>query len=125
MKEFRTNSEAGGYMAGGDVVKITHLVRQAVELGADLIKADPTDDVSVYHKVIETAGGTPMLVRGGNVRYSFSARDGTIDGLRGSRSMLKHELRRRFTPAVPESRLQPIFPRSSATTLTRDASVPT
>jgi DhnA family fructose-bisphosphate aldolase class Ia len=40
-------------------------VRQAVELGADIIKADPTDDVSIYHKVVETAGGIPVLVRGG------------------------------------------------------------
>jgi DhnA family fructose-bisphosphate aldolase class Ia len=50
---FRPNSEAGGYMVDGDVVKIQHLVRQAVELGADIIKADPTDDVSIYHKVVE------------------------------------------------------------------------
>ena len=62
---FRPNSEAGGYMVDGDEVKITHLVRQAVELGADVIKADPTDDVSIYHKIIETAGGIPVLVRGG------------------------------------------------------------
>ena len=62
---FRPNAEAGGYMVDGDAVKITHLVRQAVELGADVIKADPTDDVSIYHKVIETAGGIPVLVRGG------------------------------------------------------------
>lgn len=62
---FRPNSEAGGYMVDGDEVKITHLVRQAVELGADVIKADPTDDVSAYHKIIETAGGVPVLVRGG------------------------------------------------------------
>lgn len=62
---FRPNSEAGGYMVDGDLVKIQHLVRQAVELGADVIKADPTDDVSVYHKVVEAAGGIPLLVRGG------------------------------------------------------------
>jgi DhnA family fructose-bisphosphate aldolase class Ia len=52
-------------MVDGDLVKIQHLVRQAVELGADVIKADPTDDVSVYHKVVEAAGGIPVLVRGG------------------------------------------------------------
>lgn len=62
---FRPNSEAGGYMVDGDLVKIQHLVRQAVELGADIIKADPTDDVSVYHKVVEAAAGVPVLVRGG------------------------------------------------------------
>lgn len=62
---FRPNSEAGGYMVDGDEKKIIPLVRQAVELGADIIKADPTDDVSLYHKVIETAGRIPVLVRGG------------------------------------------------------------
>lgn len=62
---FAPNEKAGGYMVDGDVVKISHLVRQAVELGADIVKADPTDDVSVYHQVVETAGGIPVLVRGG------------------------------------------------------------
>lgn len=62
---FRANEKAGGYMVDGDENKIIPLVRQAVELGADIIKADPTDDVSVYHKVVETASGVPVLVRGG------------------------------------------------------------
>jgi class I fructose-bisphosphate aldolase len=62
---FAPNEIAGGYMVDGDVVKIAHLVRQAVELGADIIKADPTDDVSLYHQIVETAGGIPVLVRGG------------------------------------------------------------
>jgi fructose-bisphosphate aldolase, class I len=62
---FQPNDKAGGYMVDGDPEKIIPLVRQAVELGADIIKADPTDDVGVYHKVIETAGGIPVLVRGG------------------------------------------------------------
>jgi fructose-bisphosphate aldolase, class I len=62
---FQPNEKAGGYMVDGDEKKIVSLVRQAVELGADVIKADPTDDVSRYHKVIEAAGGIPVLVRGG------------------------------------------------------------
>lgn len=62
---FQPNAQAGGYMVDGDPRKIIPLVRQAVELGADIIKADPTDDVSVYHKVVETAGDIPVLVRGG------------------------------------------------------------
>lgn len=62
---FQPNEKAGGYMVNGDLTAITHLVRQAVELGADIIKADPTDDVGLYHKVVETAGGIPVLVRGG------------------------------------------------------------
>lgn len=59
------NAVAGGYMVDGDIAKILPLVRQAVELGADVIKADPTDDLSAYHRVIETASGRPVLVRGG------------------------------------------------------------
>ncbi len=62
---FRPNEEAGGYQVDGDESKIVPLVRQAVELGADIIKADPTDDTAIYHKVIETAGEIPVLVRGG------------------------------------------------------------
>ncbi|MGR3436683.1 MAG: class I fructose-bisphosphate aldolase [Shimia sp.] len=59
------NAAAGGYMVDGDLAKVRTLVRQAVELGADVIKADPTDDVSDYHQVIAAASGTPVLVRGG------------------------------------------------------------
>lgn len=62
---FRPNAEAGGYQVDGDAQKIVPLVRQGVELGADIIKADPTDDTSLYHRVIETAGAIPVLVRGG------------------------------------------------------------
>jgi len=62
---FQANTKAGGYMVDGDPHKILPLVRQAVELGADIIKADPTDDVSVYHRVVEIAGDVPVLVRGG------------------------------------------------------------
>ena len=61
----QANEKAGGYMVDGDINKIRPLVRQAVELGADIIKADPTDDVSEYHKVVEVASGIPVLVRGG------------------------------------------------------------
>lgn len=63
---FLPNEKAGGYMVDGDAKKIVPLVRQAVELGADIIKADPTDDVSIYHQVIQTAGRIPVLVRGGS-----------------------------------------------------------
>jgi len=62
---FQPNTKAGGYMVDGDLDKILPLVRQAVELGADIIKADPTDDVSLYHKVVEISGRIPVLVRGG------------------------------------------------------------
>lgn len=61
----KDNATAGGYMVDGDIDKILPLVRQAIELGADIIKADPTDNVSEYHRVIEIAAGKPVLVRGG------------------------------------------------------------
>lgn len=59
------DSPLGGYQVNGDVSRIVPLVRQAVELGADIIKADPTDDPADYHEVIRTATGIPVLVRGG------------------------------------------------------------
>lgn len=55
----------GGYASDGEVEKIVPLVRQAVELGADVIKADPTDNPSDYKSVIQIAGRVPVLVRGG------------------------------------------------------------
>jgi len=59
------NEEKGGYMVDGDIRKIMALVRQGVELGADVIKADPCDNVTEYQRVIEVASGIPVLVRGG------------------------------------------------------------
>jgi len=58
-------TDAGPYTVNGDVDLIVPIVRQAVELGADVIKADPTDDPSVYGDVIRTASGIPVLIRGG------------------------------------------------------------
>jgi DhnA family fructose-bisphosphate aldolase class Ia len=57
-------ADGGGYTVDGDLGRITALVRQAVELGADIIKADPTDDLADYHRVVEIAG-VPVLARGG------------------------------------------------------------
>jgi fructose-bisphosphate aldolase, class I len=59
------DNSKGGYMVDGDIAKILPLVRQAVELGADIIKADPCDDVAEYHRVVEIAQSIPVLVRGG------------------------------------------------------------
>ena len=55
---------AGGYTVDGGVDRVVALVRQAVELGADVIKADPTEDLAAYHRVVEVAR-VPLLVRGG------------------------------------------------------------
>ena len=56
------NERGGGYMVDGDLEKMLPLVRQAVELGADIIKADPCDNPDEYHRVIEVAGGVRQPV---------------------------------------------------------------
>jgi class I fructose-bisphosphate aldolase len=58
------NSERGGYMVDGDAEKIVTLTRLAREMGADIVKADPTTDPGDFHRVVEAAR-CPVLVRGG------------------------------------------------------------
>jgi len=60
----QTNDARGGYWADGNKELIVPLVRQAREMGADVIKADPTDNPEDYYEVIEAAR-CPVLVRGG------------------------------------------------------------
>ncbi|MFT2008298.1 class I fructose-bisphosphate aldolase [Pontibacter sp. 13R65] len=95
---FRPNNEAGGYMVNGDPEKIIPLVRQGVELGADIIKADPTDDVNQYHRVVETAGNIPVLVRGGGKASDQEILDRTyglmqqgVKGIVYGRNVIQHE----------------------------------
>ena len=57
-------TERGGYMVDGDADKIVTLTRLAREMGADIIKADPTTNAEDFHRVVETAR-CPVLVRGG------------------------------------------------------------
>ncbi len=58
------NEVRGGYQVDGDADKIVTLVRLASEMGADIIKADPTEHADDFHRVIEAAR-VPVLVRGG------------------------------------------------------------
>ncbi len=58
------NDQRGGYQVDGDAEKIVTLVRLASEMGADIIKADPTANPQDFHRVIEAAR-VPVLVRGG------------------------------------------------------------
>jgi DhnA family fructose-bisphosphate aldolase class Ia len=57
--------DRGPYGVDGDPDTIVTLVRQAVELGADVVKCDPTDNLDDFHAVVEIAGGRPVLARGG------------------------------------------------------------
>lgn len=60
----RPHSDQGGYMVDGDAEKIVTLVRLAREMGADIVKADPTTDPADFHRVVQAAR-CPVLVRGG------------------------------------------------------------
>jgi DhnA family fructose-bisphosphate aldolase class Ia len=60
----KPNEAKGGYQVDGNKQAIVALVRQARELGADVIKADPTDHPEDYHEVVQAAR-CPILVRGG------------------------------------------------------------
>ncbi|MEX2579763.1 MAG: aldolase [Verrucomicrobiales bacterium] len=104
---FRPNEEKGGYMVDGDTEKILPLVRQAVELGADIIKADPTDDVNDYHRVVEIAGEIPVLVRGGSKASNeeiLKRTQGLIEqgasGIVYGRNIIQHENPAAMTKAL-------------------------
>ncbi len=94
---FRPNSEAGGYMVNGDPERIIPLVRQGVELGADIIKADPTDNVDEYHRIVETAGNIPVLVRGGGkatdeeiLQRTYALMQQGVKGIVYGRNVIQH-----------------------------------
>lgn len=101
------NDVAGGYMVDGDLNKIKALVRQAVELGADVIKADPTDEIDAYHEVVEVAGQVPVLVRGGGKAAEREILERTYgliqQGAKGivyGRNVVQHENPKTMTRAL-------------------------
>ena len=93
----RDNSKNGGYMVDGDINKILPLVRQACELGADVIKADPCDNIDDYHRIIEIAG-RPVLPRGGGkapekevLQRTFELMQQGAKGIVYGRNIIQHE----------------------------------
>ncbi|SFK13824.1 class I fructose-bisphosphate aldolase [Brevibacillus centrosporus] len=100
------NEQGGGYMVDGNIEKIIPLVRQAVELGADIIKADPCDDITEYHRVIEAASGIPVLVRGGGkaseeeiLTRTFQLMQQGASGIVYGRNVVQHPKPREITRA--------------------------
>ena len=101
----RDNMEKGGYMVDGDIKKIIPLVRHSVELGADIIKADPSDDPTEYHKVVRTSR-VPILVRGGGKASEEEIFTRTVElikqGARGivyGRNIIQHSKPKEITEA--------------------------
>lgn len=100
------NEQKGGYMVNGDLNKILPLVRQACELGADVIKADPCDDVREYHRVIEIAG-RPVLPRGGGkapereiLQRTYDLMQQGASGIVYGRNIIQHEKPVQMTRAL-------------------------
>lgn len=101
------DASAGGYTSDGTTQKIVPLVRQAVELGADIIKADPTDDAADYHRVVQAAGRAPVLVRGGGrvddvelLRRTAAVLDQGAAGIVYGRNVIQHADPGRLTRAL-------------------------
>jgi DhnA family fructose-bisphosphate aldolase class Ia len=57
--------DQGGYKINPDIRKTVALARQAVEFGADIVKADIAENLHEYHLVVEAASPRPLLPRGG------------------------------------------------------------
>ena len=100
-------AEHGPYGVDGDPARIVPLVRQAVELGADVIKADPTDDLGDYGRVIEVAGHVPVLVRGGGrapdeevLRRTEAVMRAGAAGIVYGRNVIQHERPAAMTRAL-------------------------
>lgn len=101
------NERVGGYMVDGDINRILPLVRQAVELGADVIKADSCDNVEEYHRVVEIAGGAPVLVRGGGrasdeeiLRRTYEVMRQGARGIVYGRNVIQHQSPQGMTRAL-------------------------
>jgi DhnA family fructose-bisphosphate aldolase class Ia len=77
------------YESSGDVARIAPLVRQAVELGADLIKCDPPENACEFHRLVEAAGDRPVLARGGGRMNELAVFERTGEFLRqGARGIV-------------------------------------
>jgi DhnA family fructose-bisphosphate aldolase class Ia len=116
---------AGGYDSIGDVERIVGLVRQAVELGADVIKADPTDDPTDFRRVVRAAAPVPVLVRGGSRvadQDLFARTRALLDqGARGlvyGRNVFQHEAPAAMTMALMAMLHDDLSPEQAAAALT-------
>ncbi len=103
---FEPGSRAN-YESSGDCGAIAALVRQAVELGADLIKSDPPTHASEFHRIVQAAGGIPVLARGGgrmNEELVFARTIETLQqgasGIVYGRNIIQHPNPKQMTQAL-------------------------
>ena len=103
---FEAGSRAN-YESSGDCDAIAALVRQAVELGADLIKSDPPTHTAEFHRIVEAAGGIPVLARGGGRMQEEVVFARTLEvlrqGARGivyGRNIIQHPKPKQMTQAL-------------------------
>jgi class I fructose-bisphosphate aldolase len=97
----------GNYESSGHSSRIAALVRQAAELGADLIKCDPPADAAEFYRVVEAAGGRPVLARGGGRMQEETVFERTLEILRQGasgivygRNIIQHPKPRQMTQAL-------------------------
>lgn len=102
-----TAKAGSGSSSVGDVSKIAALVRQAVELGADLIKVDPTAPMSDFGQIVEIASGIPVLVRGGGsvpprelLERTRTAMETGASGVVYGRNIVQHPTPAKFIKAI-------------------------
>jgi class I fructose-bisphosphate aldolase len=86
-----------GYDVHRDAERLRGLVRQATELGADLIKCDPLPERDDFARVVRTAR-VPVLVRGGGritdeeiLRITAEVLEGGALGLVYGRNVIQHD----------------------------------
>ena len=97
----------GDYESSGHGGRVAALVRQAAELGADLIKCDPPADAAEFHRLVEAAGGRPVLARGGGRMPEEMVFARTLEILRQGasgivygRNIIQHPKPRQMTQAL-------------------------
>lgn len=102
-----TSKPGAGSASIGDVNKIAALVRQAVELGADIIKVDATSPMTDFGAVVEIASGVPVLVRGGGqvtpqelLERTRIAMDVGASGVVYGRNVVQHPTPAKFIKAI-------------------------
>jgi len=102
-----TAKSGTGTTSVGDVNKIAALVRQAVELGADLIKVDPTVPMTDFEQIVEIASGVPVLVRGGGsvpprelLERTGTAIDSGASGVVYGRNIVQHPTPAKFIQSI-------------------------